>query len=588
LGFVKTIFTMRFSFVLFGLLLYAGTLLPQQSEKLVDSLEQVLFFTEDIGEKISLNLSLAKAYLKDDPGKSMEFSDMANKLASSINADNQRAIAYFYRGRALSKLYRRNESINSLVLAKDIFKGLDQKKWVADVCYELGDVYKNKLDFKKSLYKFLEGLSIVKDMGNKEKVASFYNGIGGVYYDQNDFDGAFDYFKKSMLIWEKLGNKRGMAIQYNNLGEIYRFKGEFDRALSYYRKASSYNNEESNNLFLGINYDNIGNVFLSMGQYDSAEFYLEKSLDVAWLSNDDHLISMVNNSLGSLMLENKNYGLANVHFQKAYKLADKNQLNDHKKDAAYGLSLVFAEKKDFKKALHYYKEYKTLNDSIINADNSGRITEIELNLQFENEQKLKEIERQRTYYIYILIALGLFGLIIILIMLYGRLMINVRHSKSKAINLYLENKHLEEDIDFKNRELATNVMYLLRKNELINYISDKLLKVKGRFKSKNQPIIQEILMDLQSNINSEIWLEFEKRFRAVHKGFYDKLNWEFPKLTDSDKKLCALLRLNLSTKEIASIMHQNPNSVEVARTRLRKKLDLSNKDIGLVSFLSSL
>ncbi len=579
---------MRFSLVLFGLLLYAGTILPQQTGKLVDSLEQALFFTEDISEKIPLNLDLAKTYLKDDPEKSLEYSDMAFKLASSINADEQRAIAYFYHGRALSDLYRRNEAIKSLTLAKDIFKGLGQDAWVANACYELGDVYKDKLDFKKSLHEFLEGLSIVKDLGNEEKLASFYNGIGGLYYDQTDFNSAFDYFKKSMLIWEKLGNKQGMAIQYNNLGEIYRFKGEFDRALSYYRKASSYNEEESNNMFLGINYDNIGNVFLSMGQYDSAEFYLEKSLDAAYLRDDDHLISLVNNSLGLLMLENKDYGLAADHFQKAFELADKNQLNDHKKDAAYGLSLVFAEKKDFKKALSYYKEYKSLNDSIINADNSGRITEIELNLQYENEQKLKELEQQKTHFTYILIALGLFGLIIILIMVYGRLMINIRHSKSKAVNLYLENKHLEEDIDFKNRELATNVMYLLRKNELINYISDKLMKAKGRFKSQNQPIIQEILLDLQSNINSEIWLEFEKRFRAVHKGFYDKLNREFPKLTDSDKKLCALLRLNLSTKEIASLMHQNPNSVEVARTRLRKKLDLSNKDIGLVSFLSNL
>jgi DNA-binding CsgD family transcriptional regulator len=224
----------------------------------------------------------------------------------------------------------------------------------------------------------------------------------------------------------------------------------------------------------------------------------------------------------------------------------------------------------------------------MNADNSSKITEIELKLKFENEQKIKEFKQQRTRFVYIFTALGLFGLIIVLVMLYGRLKINVRHSKSKAINLYIENKRLQEDIDFKNRELATNVMYLLKKNELINYISEKLLKAKVRFKSQNQSIIEEILLDLQSNINSEIWLEFEKRFQAVHKGFYDKLNMDFPKLTDADKKLCALLRLNLSTKEIASISHQNPNSVEVARTRLRKKLDLSNQDISLISFLSNL
>jgi len=289
-----------------------------------------------------------------------------------------------------------------------------------------------------------------------------------------------------------------------------------------------------------------------------------------------------------LLMKEKHYELAAPYFQKAYQLAQKKHLEDHLKDAAYGLSLIYANIKDYKKALYYHKKFKVLNDSIMNADNSSKITEIELKLKFENEQKIKEFKQQRTRFIYLFTALGLFGIIIVLVMLYGRLKINVRHSKSKAINLYIENKRLHEDIDFKNKELATNVMYLLKKNELINYISEKLLKAKVRFKSQNQSIIEGILLDLQSNINSEIWTEFEKRFQAVHLGFYDKLNEKFPKLTDADKKLCALLRLNLSTKEIASISHQNPNSVEVARTRLRKKLDLSNQEIGLVSFLSNL
>jgi tetratricopeptide (TPR) repeat protein len=579
---------MRFSIVLLGLLICSGKLLPQQYLVRADSLEQALVFTEDVAEQLQINLDLADIYFGPDPEKSLNYSERALELAAFIQMEKQEAIAYYHKGMALFELFHKPEAIDAFLLAKEIFTKLEEKAWIADVCYKLGSVYKSKLNFEKALSEYHEGLAIEQEMGNENKIANFLNHIGGVYYDQSDFDNAFKYYKRSMAVWEKLGDSRGVAIQYNNFGEIFRFKGEFDRALAYYRKAISHNKVTPDYRFLAINYNNMGNVFLSLEQNDSAGHYLKKSLKMAQLKNDPKLVSMANNSLGLLMMENKQYELANMHFQKAFELAEVNQLKDVSKNAAYGLSLVYANKKDYKNALYYHKKYKVLNDSIINIGNSGKITEIELKLKFENEKKLKEIQQQRTRFLYILIALGLFGIIVILVMLYGRLKINIRHSKSRAINLYLENKHLEEDIDFKNRELATNVMYLLKKNELINYISDKLLKAKVQFKSHNQPIIEEILLDLQSNINSEIWVEFEKRFRAVHKGFYDKLNKKFPKLTDADKKLCALLRLNLSTKEIAAISHQNPNSVEVARTRLRKKLDLSNKDVGLVSFLSNL
>ena len=579
---------MRFSLVLLGMLLYAGTLLPQQTIKLADSLEQALFFTEEIDEQIVLNTELASVYLQKDPQKSLNYSDRALELASLAKLDKQAGIAYYYQGVAFSKLYRNSEAVESLLSSKELFVDLDEESWIANVCRELGNVYKNSLDYEKALSELLNALSIVQEMKNENKTTTLLNDIGGVYYDQSDFDNAFEYYMRSMTLSEKLGNKKGIAVQYNNIGEIYRHKGEFERALSYYRKAVSFNKEVPNYIHLCVNYDNIGNIFLSLGQYDSAYQYLNKSLEIAQLEDDPHLEAMVNVSLGFLLLKKKQYETAVNYLQQAYKFSEKNQLNDHLKDAAYGLSLAFADKKDFQKALFYQQKFKELDDLIMNTNNSGKITEIELKLEFENEQKLKEIEQQRTRFLYLLFALALFGLIVILVMLYGRLKINIRHSKSRAVNLYLENKHLEEDIEFKNRELTTNVMYLLKKNELINYISDKLLKVKMQFKSQNQPIIKEILLDLQSNINTEIWTEFEKRFQAVHKGFYDKLNKDFPKLTNADKKLCALLRLNLSTKEIAAISHQNPNSVEVARTRLRKKLDLLNKDVGLVSFLSNL
>ncbi len=579
---------MRLIIILFWLLLNIVAGYPQHSFEMADSLEQQLFFTEETTEQIHLNSELARIYLSENPEKSLKYADRAIELSSLVRADKQEAIAYYYQGISLSKLLNKGDAVSSFLFSKKLFGELKEKRWIGEVCYELGCVYKDRLDFENAVSELLEGLSIVQEIGDKDLMAKFLNLIGGVYYDQGDYEKAFDYFKRSKDIWESQGNRKGASIQYNNIGEIYRYKGELDRALSYYRKAVSINTELSFFDFLSINYDNIGNIYLSLGQYDSADFYLEKSLKMAQLMNDPNLISMVNISLGYLHMENSENELALAHFEEAYELSLKNQLNEHTKDAAYRLSLVYVEKNDFENALIYRKKFRELKDSVTNAYNVGKITEMELKLRYGNEQKLKEIQQQNSQFLYILFAVGIFAFIVILIMFYGRLKINIRHSKSKAVNLYLANKHLEEDIDFKNRELATNVMYLLKKNELISYISDKLLKAKVKFKRENQPFIEETILELQTNVNKEIWSEFEKRFQAVHKGFYDELNERYPNLTSLEKKLCALLRLNMSTKEIAAISHQSPNSVEVARTRLRKKLELSNKDVGLVSFLSNL
>jgi DNA-binding CsgD family transcriptional regulator len=73
----------------------------------------------------------------------------------------------------------------------------------------------------------------------------------------------------------------------------------------------------------------------------------------------------------------------------------------------------------------------------------------------------------------------------------------------------------------------------------------------------------------------------------VHNDFYDKLNEKFPNLSANEKRLCAFLRLNMSTKEISAITYQSINSITVARSRLRKKLELDS-DENLISFLESI
>jgi DNA-binding CsgD family transcriptional regulator len=164
----------------------------------------------------------------------------------------------------------------------------------------------------------------------------------------------------------------------------------------------------------------------------------------------------------------------------------------------------------------------------------------------------------------------------------------VKRIRLQRENLTLEKSRLEGELDYKNKELTTNVMYLLRKNELINSISLKLLDLKSVLVRANQDAIQRIINELQRSLDDDVWKEFEYRFKDVHEDFYKALNKQFPDLTHNERKLCAFLRLNMSTKEISAITFQSPHSITIARSRLRKKLDLTNTETNLIDFLATI
>lgn len=187
-----------------------------------------------------------------------------------------------------------------------------------------------------------------------------------------------------------------------------------------------------------------------------------------------------------------------------------------------------------------------------------------------------------------MIGLGLLFLLIIVSLLFYLQRNKVRSSLLQQAHLELEKENLEKDIKLKDKELTASTLHLMQKNELIDEISEKLLKIKAQTNEDSQYAIQKVVTDLQSNLRPELLKEFEFRFQQVHEDFYDILNTRFPLLTPNERKLCAFLKLGLTTKEISAITHQNIKSIEIARTRLRKKLNLTNQDYNLVTFLSQL
>ncbi|WP_243398867.1 helix-turn-helix and ligand-binding sensor domain-containing protein [Hanstruepera neustonica] len=135
-----------------------------------------------------------------------------------------------------------------------------------------------------------------------------------------------------------------------------------------------------------------------------------------------------------------------------------------------------------------------------------------------------------------------------------------------------KNDSLTQDIENKNRELAISTMSLIKKNEFLNNIKEELKKINTD--KKLNPVIR--LIDRNIN-NTNDWEFFEEAFNNADKDFLKKVKSKHPSLTHNDLRLCAYLRLNLSSKEIAPLLNISVRSVEVKRYRLRKKMELEHE-----------
>lgn len=149
----------------------------------------------------------------------------------------------------------------------------------------------------------------------------------------------------------------------------------------------------------------------------------------------------------------------------------------------------------------------------------------------------------------------------------------------------LQKKQLEAEVDFKNKELASATMHLVQRGKVLSKIGEELLPLVQKTQKDTADDIRKVirLLNEAKKLDND-WDQFAVHFDHVHTNFLSNLKDKYPNLSPSDLKLCAYLKLNLSSKEIAQLLNITPRAVEVSRYRLRKKLGLT-PDINLFDFL---
>jgi DNA-binding CsgD family transcriptional regulator len=158
-------------------------------------------------------------------------------------------------------------------------------------------------------------------------------------------------------------------------------------------------------------------------------------------------------------------------------------------------------------------------------------------------------------------------------------------TKEELVGALEQQKTMKEaqfrnDLEHKESQLSAITLQMLQKNELIDEIK--------QYVQKDQPISGRELLKMVNKhlVQDNSWNDFDLYFESINKNFYTRLKQSYPDISTNDLKICALIKLNLSIKEMASILNISPDSVKTARYRLRKKLQLSTED-NLTSFILS-
>lgn len=167
----------------------------------------------------------------------------------------------------------------------------------------------------------------------------------------------------------------------------------------------------------------------------------------------------------------------------------------------------------------------------------------------------------------------------------NNLLLEIQQLENEQQLMKIKNEQLSQDFDAKNKELALSTMSLIKKDELLALIKEDL---KGSTAEGGKNNIKSVISTITRNISEDkSWNVFKEAFDTADKDFLKKVKAAHPTLTPNDLRLCAYLRLNLSSKEVAPLINISVRSVEIKRYRLRKKMELPHEQ-GLVEYILSI
>lgn len=439
--------------------------------------------------------------------------------------------------------------------------------------------------------------------------AQTYSMLSHIFGTLNNTKESSAYSNKAFEIMKNadtLNSKTCFSV-YNTKASLFFDKCECDSIIKYLSKAQKFiGNTPSDVSYQNIIYHNFSVMYYKIREYDIAEEYLLKALDMLKNSDNSQLYLTASNhfNLALLYKEMNRTEDAIDQYNEAIKISSQIGLDQIKCNALIAISEILYAKGEYQKSRDYLNAGQQIKDSLFDLQNSDRV--LLLSSSFEAKQKELEIrilqdkvekltKKSETVETLTFITLS------ISILLIGFLIIKLRKQKSTTSLLDSENHKLQTEVDYykhdadnqilttvdvKNRELTTITLSLIKANSIFIELEKLAKKVNDAQEPKDKLLIFESFKEIINQYHPEKgWDEFKFYFEQVHQSFFIKLNEEHPDLTYSQQRICAMITLNLSTKEIADMTNKSIRTIETTIYKIRKKCGISG-DVRMITYLN--
>ena len=350
-------------------------------------------------------------------------------------------------------------------------------------------------------------------------------GIGRAYFIIDSIDKSIQYFKDAVYHAEQSADSNVMSVAYQNIGAIYNEIGNYDDALNYIRLSLKYNNEEKEFPRYHLN---LAYIFLDMKINDSSSYYeniLKQELDSI---NDKTLKVAIN------------------HFLYNKALADNN----------------------IDSAFHYYKNFAEMDIEMLEERLQQNVLEIQKKYDYEkvqNEYNVKLLRKHR------LLMSSLFVTLITGMLLYIQTKINLRKRKEEL-------KMKDEILKFENEVLRLNeIKDDYKRNLEWKYMLVYSMTLMDRNKSNSESHYKMIKGRIYHN-SETAFDAILKIFNEEHPGLAEQIKEKYPTLSDTEYKVCLMALTPFTSQETADILGKSINTVNKARTNIRKKLEIEENE----------
>ncbi len=574
----------------------------------------LLIPTNDFKKKADLNYQIAYNYLRlnvnDSASKYFENALAAYTLANDTLNIMKSSTMFGFAAQQMGEFGKSAELFRNGI---DLFPSYWQhhqgekkisKKHLATMMSNYGISLNRLGQYDSALYYATSSHKIYVEIGSSSKqIGKTLVNIGIVYLSANRNREAIKYFEDANGLFTPLKDSFNISKCYNNIGLAYKQMGDTILAINNYEKSLEICRMANIEKGIATSYNNLASLYAGMGDTKKAEDYFQKVLVTGKSTADKQLISNALENLSKLYLKSNDIEKALNYAKQAERVIL--ETNDLKilKGNRLQLSSIYEELGDYKQSLQNYKLYAELHDSLFNADNTERFNRLQT--EFETEKKEQQIqlleaerENQRLENKFLksrqTILIIVIGMILILIIIAGFMVLFKRkkdrlillqkelvHKKEKELaqseleKSKLREEELKQSVLYKSKQLSMHALQMMQKTTMLQEIFSEIKTLTKKATDDDKQKFSQITRKITQNLRSQKdWDVFKLYFEDVNRNFYKKLKDINPDLTTNDHRLCALIKLNMTPKEMASVLNVAPNSIKSSRYRLKKKLGL--------------